>query len=412
MRGRGSSHYALYSVEEHPLQSYDRKEALIDGHHLFWTNLLGIVDVSSKSKHELRSWVTLFKEEVVVWVFVLVGELKAAETLCTEAWYSYRCWITPKFESIVLPNTYALSACATYIILIINVFRWIMRVKWLHFGLLLNLAWLLGTWCANMDSPTSTGCKRFLKLLLGLHHRLRRSESTIFSVCARPLNGSASVLWHLRAESFEELVDVRWEGNQEAIVLLKLRFVVVTENVRGRCNQIRESLKVVLLELLISPVSLHGRELNGEDVQDLKEPALGKRMSAFFQILCELEDCLVELGNWDFIALCKQLLDVIQEVRIEELAEQGLLLDKLPRQDQLLLRLWCDCLPLLLLNEVVDALYNVIVLYFHRLKYLHDLFQVFVHVSSWVKILLVHPDKQDALYQLVWACVGQGSQEI
>ena len=75
----------------------------------------------------------------------------------------------------------------------------------------------------------------------------------------------------------------------------------------------------------------------------------------------------------DFIALCKQLLDVIQEVRIEELAEQGLLLDKLPRQDQLLLRLWCDCLPLLLLNEVVDALYNVIVLYFHRFKYLHDL---------------------------------------
>ena len=90
---------------------------------------------------------------------------------------------------------------------------------------------------------------------------------------------------------------MRWEGNQEAIVFLKLRFVVVTENVRGRCNQIRESLKVVLLELLISPVSLHGRELNGEDVQDLKEPALGKRMSAFFQILCELEDCLVELGN-------------------------------------------------------------------------------------------------------------------
>lgn len=90
---------------------------------------------------------------------------------------------------------------------------------------------------------------------------------------------------------------MRWKHNQEAIVLLKLDLIAITQNLGDGGKNVTENFSVLFFELLVSAVGKHWRELDCQEVEDFEKPALGHWMPAFFEVMDEFENCLVELRH-------------------------------------------------------------------------------------------------------------------
>lgn len=78
-------------------------------------------------------------------------------------------------------------------------------------------------------------------------------------------------------------------------MLFELDLIAVAEDFRDGSQDVSNHFNVLFLELLISTVGKHGRELDCKQVEDLQKPALGHWVPALLEILNEFQDRFVEL---------------------------------------------------------------------------------------------------------------------
>jgi len=92
---------------------------------------------------------------------------------------------------------------------------------------------------------------------------------------------------------------------------------------------------------LIASVSIHRGELDGQDIEDFKKPALSRRVSTFLERMNELEHSLIQLGYTGILApsFVERLLDIINQVSVQELAQKRFSLNVEQLEWLLLIRL-------------------------------------------------------------------------
>ena len=122
-------------------------------------------------------------------------------------------------------------------------------------------------------------------------------------------------------------------------------------------------------------------------------------MPTFLEALNEGKHSFVQLRKICLILFEEHGLNVVYYIAIEQMAEKGFSLCIMIQKFDLLLRLGSGCLPLMLIDLLVEALYNLVMPRLNRLEELHYLLKGLMDVA--LDGFLVHPHKEDPLYELV-----------
>lgn len=108
------------------------------------------------------------------------------------------------------------------------------------------------------------------------------------------------------------------------VVLLISYLIVVSDNLSHCCHQLDYYLVEFLFQLWILLVSFRGRELSSEDVDDLKSPANSVGVLRSSKSFDELDSSLESFLEVEVLA--EMPVDVLQEVSVDELAQETLVL--------------------------------------------------------------------------------------